>query len=176
MNVFEMNLVAPDSPVLFTPLGSEKQYWLNPNGTVTAGGAWNGVLLPAGIIDTGTLGGLNANGDIILYKPDLAAYFDTNYTRLDPSTGLPLHSSPTKPVSELTTLDIIRASVDGYFSTLEQVINKANASLPDVGKINVNAFKEFTFFTRAGALAFADTLVSYNAEEHTGQAQLKGLK
>ena len=46
MNIFELNLAAPGSPIPFTMPDSEKQYWLNPNGTVTEGGPWVGVLLP----------------------------------------------------------------------------------------------------------------------------------
>ena len=174
MNIFEMNLAAPDSPVPFTMPGSEKQYWLNPNGTVTEGGPWVGILLPAGVVDTGAQGGLNTNGEIILYQADLGTYFDTNYNQLNPATGLPLESGgrpdPTKPVSELTTLDFVRASVDGYFSMLEQFVTKANASLPDTGKININALKNFTLLTKTGPLAFVDAMVGYHGEGASGGA------
>ena len=175
MSTFAMNLVAPDSPMPFIALGGEVVYWLNPNGTVTVGGPWVGILLPVGVVDTGALGGLTPTGDILLYRPDLDTYFDTNMTILNPDTGLPLASGgrpdPNKPSSELGPLDFIRAGLDGYFTALEQFAAKANASLPDAGKINIDVFKQMTLLTKTGPLAFADAMVNYQSDGASGIAK-----
>lgn len=170
MSTFAMNVVAPDSPVPFTTLGGEVIYWLNPNGTVTIDGTWESILLPNGVVDTGMRGGLNEAGDIILYRSDVDGYYNTNLTELNPNTGLPYASGETR--SEMGPMDFVRASVDGYLTALEQFAAKANASLPDASKINIDVFKRLTLLTKTGPLAVIDAMVNYQSDGASGVAKV----
>ncbi len=169
MSTFAMNVVAPDSPVPFTTLSGEVIYWLNPNGTVTIDGTWESLLLPNGVVDTGMRGGLNEAGDIILYRPDVDGYYNTNLIELNPNTGLPFASGETR--SLLGPMDVVRASVDGYLKVLEQFAAKANASLPDASKINIDVFKRLTLLTKTGPLAVVDAMVQYQSDGASGLAK-----
>ena len=131
-------------------------WWLNPDGSITEGGASPGPLLPHGVSDTGFKGQILADGTIVYFDPsnNLPKTLDGNF-----------YNSQTQPENtdwvwgnQITAL---QGTQDVFLSTFHQL---AANSAGSVNAAEVKAFRSYLKYTKAGPLALLDLGVNIQTD------------